>query len=317
MLALQVLVAPQVLVTRDVYLMGTRAHLATRGATRDAGLATLESALRVLEESERELSTWQDRSAISHLNRQPIGTPWQASPRLCDMFAGVYDWQAATAAAFDPVIGRLIAAWDIHGDGRMPSRETLAAAQSTSGAALLSFDRARCTLTRRADVAIDVGAFGKGEALDRVEAALGPGPWMIDLGGQVSVGGPTPEGSAWIIDVAHPLERHRPYLQVRMSEGSLSTSAGSERDLRVNGTRVAHHLDPRTGRPAAFDGSVTVWHRHGLAADALSTALYVMGPEEGMRWAEARGLAVCYLIPTDGTVRMEATRAFRTLIAPE
>lgn len=306
-----------VLVTRDVYLMGTRAHLATYAATRDAGLTTLESALRVLEETEAELSTWREDSAISRLNRHPVGAPWPAGPTLCQMFTAVYDWQAATAGAFDPAIGRLTGAWDIHGTGRIPSAEALTAARAASGMARLAFDRPGCTLTRRADVALDVGAFGKGEALDRVETALGSGPWMISLGGQVSTGGPAPDDSPWTIEVAHPLERHRPHLRLLVREGSLSTSAGSERDLQVDGTRVAHHLDPRTGRPATFTGSVTVWHRRGLAADALSTALYVMGPEEGMRWADAHGLAAGYLIPERGKVRLEATRAFRALIAPE
>ena len=98
-----------------------------------------------------------------------------------------------------------------------------------------------------------------------------------------------------------------------MATGSLSTSAGSERDLVVNGVRVGHIFDPRTGRPATFNGSVTVWHERGLAADALSTALYVMGPEAGLRWAAARGIAACYLIPERGTLRVETTRAFEHL----
>ena len=99
-----------------------------------------------------------------------------------------------------------------------------------------------------------------------------------------------------------------------MATGSLSTSAGSERDLVVNGERVGHIFDPRTGRPATFNGSVTVWHERGLAADALSTALYVMGPEEGLRWARRQGIAACYLIPERGTLRVETTRAFRELV---
>jgi thiamine biosynthesis lipoprotein len=99
-----------------------------------------------------------------------------------------------------------------------------------------------------------------------------------------------------------------------MTSGSLSTSAGSERDLAVNSTRVGHIVDPRTGHPATFDGSVTVWHERGLAADILSTALYVMGPEAGLRWAAARGIAACYLIPDGASVRMESTAAFSRLV---
>ena len=305
------------LVTRDAHLMGTRASLLTYATTREAGLVTLESALRVLQDTERELSTWREDSEISVLNRQPVGTIWLASPRLCRMFAEVFRWRDATDAAFDPGIGRLLGAWDINGRGAVPTAEALVEARQSSGLALLSFDRERCTLTRTADLTLDVGAFGKGEALDRVEAALGNEPWMIDLGGQISVGGDVPPDGGWKVAIAHPRQRDRPYLHVLMIDGSLSTSAGSERDLAVNGTRVGHILDPRTGRPAPFTGSVTVWHRRGLAADVLSTALSVMGPEEGMRWAENRDLAVCYLIPDAGGVRVVTTSAFRALVAPQ
>lgn len=302
-----------IFVSRDVYLMGTRAQLSAYAATRDAGLARLESALAVLEETEDELSTWRESSDISALNRQPIGEPWMADARLCRMFADVWDWHHATGRAFDPAIGRLLAAWDVHGEGAVPAPNAHAKALASSGIALIAFDRGRCTLTRRADVAIDVGAFGKGEALDRAAAVLGDEPWMIDLGGQISVGGRLPPEGGWTVGVADPRRRDHPALRVRMATGSLSTSAGSERDLVVNGVRIGHIFDPRTGLPAPFNGSVTVWHERGLAADALSTALYVMGPEAGLPWAEARGIAACYLIPERGTLRVEATRAFRRL----
>jgi len=304
-----------VLVSRDVYLMGTRAALAVHAPRREAGLARLELALDALEATEAELSTWRPASAISLLNQHPVGQAWVANVQLCRMFADVWTWHRETAGSFDPAIGRLLAAWDIHGAGAIPSAATLERAIASSGMALIRFDVAACTLTRQRDVAIDVGAFGKGEGLDRAAAVLGDLPWMIDLGGQISVGGPAPPGGGWAIAIAHPRMRDFPAVQVRLTSGSLSTSAGSERDLDVHGVRIAHHLDPRTGRPATFNGSVTVWHERGLVADMLSTALYVMGPEVGLRWAEARGLAACYLIPDGKIVRLETTAAFRTLLS--
>jgi thiamine biosynthesis lipoprotein len=264
------------LVTRDVFLMGTRAHLAVHAPDRAAGLATLDRALRVLEQTEAELSTWRDDSAISTLNRHPLGAPWPAPAATCAMLRGVFTWHRETGGAFDPTLRDL---------------------------RLLSFDESRCLVTRTADVVVDVGAFGKGEALDRVEAALGAGPWLVDLGGQVSVGGPQPGGEPWRVAIAHPVRRDEPYLQVAAMDGSLSTSGDSERG--------AHIVDPRTGRPATFSGSVTVRHRSGLAADAISTALYVMGPEKGIAWANQRGIAAIYLSPRGSDVTTTATSAWR------
>ena len=301
-------------VSREVYLMGTRAELLVHAPRRETGLARLEAALTALENTEAELSTWRDTSDISALNQQPVGKPWVATARLCRVLADVWTWHRETGGAFDPAIGQLLAAWDVHGKGAIPTANAHARAQASSGLALLSFDPRDCTVTRRADVTLDVGAFGKGEGLDRAAAVFGDVPWLIDLGGQISVGGSAPPGGAWTVAIADPRHRDIPVLHVRMTGGSLSTSGGSERDLTVNGTRVAHHFDPRTGRPATFDGSVTVWHARGLVADILSTALYVMGPESGRRWAETRGIAACYLIPDGGSLRVETTAAFRKLI---
>lgn len=298
------------LVTRDVYLMGTRARLAAFAPAREAGLARLAAAIEVLERAEGELSTWRDSSEVSALNRHPVGVPWRAAPSLCRTLDEVWRWHDETGGAFDPAIGRLLAAWDVHGGGARPTLQASARAAAESGLGLLTFDRAACTVTKRAEVTLDVGAFGKGDALDRVEAALGSGPWLIDLGGQVSAGGPAPAGG-WTVDIAHPRHRDRPYRRLPLREGSLSTSGGSERDVTVDGIRISHIFDTRTGRPAAFDGSVTVWHRRSLAADALSTALFVMGPDEGLRWAESRGIAALYLVPGRGdAVHATATRAF-------
>jgi FAD:protein FMN transferase len=124
----------------------------------------------------------------------------------------------------------------------------------------------------------------------------------------------TPPGEdGWEVDIAHPERRDEPVLKMRLRSGSLSTSGGSERDLQVGSRRVSHILDPRSGRPVAFAGSVSVWHESALVADILSTALYVMGPNDGLDWAKIRSLAVCYLVVSGGKVEVSATPAFRDL----
>lgn len=307
-------VTPPAELARTVYLMGTRATLVTFDQDRERGLARLERLLESLERTEAELSTWKPGSAVSRLNRTPVGAPVTLAPALCAVFRQLDYWTRETSGAFDPAIGALAQAWGLHDDEpRVPGAGELRSARARAGWDRLGFDAGRCTMTRRAAVTIDVGAFGKGEALDRVAADLegDEAPWLADLGGQVGVRGAPPSGS-WRVDIAHPADRARPVLHVDLTSGGLATSGGSERDAAIDGRRIGHILDPRTGVPALFTGSVTVWHEAGLAADVLSTALYVMGPDDGLPWAQARGIAACFLIDHGGGVDVRATAAFRS-----
>lgn len=299
------------LVTRDVYLMGTRAHLAVWASTRADAVAKLDAAVRILEQAEEELSAWRPTSLISRLNRGPVGQPRPLPASICATLDTVRWWRDETGGAFDPAIGPLVDAWGIGAAARVPDARALAEARRRSGFHLLKLDAIGCVVTKLADVRLDTGAFGKGDALDRVRAALPDTSFMVDLGGQVLVQGVPPDRDAWDVDLAHPVDRDRAHVSVRVTSGSLATSAGSERDVQVGPARIGHILDPRTGVPAPFVGSVSVWHEQALVADILSTALYVLGVEEGLRFALEHRLAVCFLAPRpDGTVATHATPEF-------
>lgn len=307
-------------VTRDVFLMGTRSTLATWAADRSSGLARLERFLRALEETEAELSTWRQDTRLSVVNRTRPTQAAGLSPPLCAVFREIDRWYRETDGAFDPSVGPLVAAWGIRGAARLPGTRDLSQARAATGWDRWAFDSAECRLTRPDGGWIDSGAFGKGEALDRARRTIADDgtPWLIDLGGQVMAHGAPPDADGWPIALAHPLRRDEAFASVTLRSGSLSTSGGSERTRVVRGTRVGHILDPRTGRPAAFDGAVTVWDDRGLTADILSTALYVMGPEAGLQWAETRQIAACFFVPVAGArVDVRPTRAWRTKFGDE
>ncbi len=309
-------VAPPPL-TRQVYLMGTVCTFTVFTEERGAGIEQIEEYVGILEEAEQELSTWIDNSALSRLNRHPLNTPFQLSKSLCPLFRQLIDWNQSTGSAFDPAVGSLM---ELRGSAdRESNGEIFRDAQEVSGMKHLQFDPSRCEVTRLRDIRLDPGAFGKGEALDRVfrhAHSEGQSPWLIDFGGQVMVAGLPPGQSVWSVDLAHPTDRSRSFLNLKLCSGSLATSGGSERDLIVDNKRIGHILDPRNGLPVSLPGSVTVWHPTAQAADILSTALYVMGPKTGLDWAESREIAACFLILSadyvgEGSVLIQTTTAFR------
>ena len=303
-------------VERTVHLMGTWATLAVQAADRAAALRRLEEMVGVIERTEASLSTWRADSVLSALNRQPVGEPFRLPPGPCGLWPLLARWHRLTGGAFDPAVGRLVEVWGLRSGGAVPATDALGAAHGATGFAHFRFDSTTCRVTRTANAVLDAGAFGKGEALRRLVAAPSGGhPWMVDFGGQIAVGG-QPAAEGWPVAVAHPARRHQAALALSLATGSLATSGASERSWVAEGRPMAHILDPRTGRPVHRPESVTVWHEDPLAADVLSTALYVMGTHEGLDYAGRHGIAALFLIPDPdrdtGPVTVRASRRFET-----
>jgi thiamine biosynthesis lipoprotein len=141
----------------------------------------------------------------------------------------------------------------------------------------------------------DEGGFGKGYAIDRMMAKL-PDPSLINFGGQIAVRG------TMRVTVADPEDRQKPVLEVTLENESLSTSSNSEQ---------MHLIDPRTGEHLPRRGSASVIASDALTADILSTALFVMGVDEGLRWADANDVAVLFITPAHQIRLSSRARAHR------
>lgn len=156
---------------------------------------------------------------------------------------------------------------------------------------------------------LDLGAVGKGVACDRIGAYLRSRPQVagavVAVGGSVMTYGQKPDGSPWKVAITHP-RKEGSYLGILSLTGEhyVSTSGDYERYVMVDGVRYHHILDPSTGAPARSDlCSVTVVCDSGLLADALSTACFVLGSQQGLALVERYG-AQALLVEEDGTVHM-------------
>jgi thiamine biosynthesis lipoprotein len=212
-------------------------------------------------------------------------------------------------------------AWDLRGEGRIPSRAQLAAARTATGLRRFQLSATGTTGIRRDSTAwLDTGGFGKGVALREAARALrdaGVSSAFLNFGGQVLALG-SEAGGDWIVPVAHPSRRAEEVLRLHLSGRSASTSSQSERWVDVGGRRLGHVLDPRTGEPVPAWGSVTVVAEDPAVADMLSTALLVLGPEAGARWAkDRRDVAVLFLIERDGRLVRHWNRALESFLVIE
>ena len=135
--ACQPTVAP-IRVERTVFLMGTLATLVVESPDRPSGVERLDRMVRLIEETEADLSTWREDSVLSTFNRQPIGTWLSAPRRVCSLLDQVAYWYEETDGAFDPAIGALINVWSLRGEGRQPDADELAEAKARSGSSLIA-----------------------------------------------------------------------------------------------------------------------------------------------------------------------------------
>lgn len=248
---------------RARYLMGTVCEVAV-AENAEGAAESIERAFAEAERIERFLSTWKPESELSRVNAG--ATP---SAELAELLATALAWSKKTGGAFDPRVRALIEVWKTREDGALPTRDEIA----------------RALANKRQ---FEEGAFGKGYALDRMLATI-DGEAVIDFGGQLLVRG------SHRVAIADPADREKPVVELMLVDASLSTSSGSEKTFEVDGRRFSHIVDPRTGQALPPRGSVSVIAEDALTADILSTALYVMGEDDGLRWANAHRVAALYL----------------------
>ena len=293
------------LVERRLQSMGTTLRVEVRAADRATALRASEAAVRALEATERRLSTWVEGSELSRLNRAPVGEVVALSAELAADLAPLGGFHRQTEGGFDPTVGALSAAWGLRDGGRVPSPEELARATTRVGWEE-TIRLAGARLLKRSAVLFDEGGFGKGIGLDRALAAAadaGATRIEIDLGGQIAL-----FGGEETVGVAAPDQRSLPVVEVRIPGGSIATSGNGQRGIEVEGRRLGHLLDPRTGHPAPDWGSLTVWARSATAADAFSTGLYVLGPNRALKLAaRLPGIEALALEATAGGFRARAT----------
>jgi thiamine biosynthesis lipoprotein len=277
-------------VERRVEAMGTTLDLVVRTKYREQALDASEAALAEVRRVEALLTTWKPGGELDRVNSAPPGSPVTVSREVARLLALDFAWIARTEGAFDPTIAPLIRAWDLRRAGRIPTAAELDRARAACGARQFRVAPRGRTVTRLSGGAgIDEGAWGKGYGLDQAAGVLkkaGVSSALLDLGGQVLALGSDTAEKPWSVSVAHPRDRQRTVVELGLANLSAATSGDSERSREVDGRRIGHILDPRTGQPAPDFGAVTVVAPSGLVADILSTALFVLGPEKGLRLSE-------------------------------
>ena len=293
--------------------------------------AELEAAAgALLDRLEGQMSTWRPESDLSRFNRYH-GTDWFPVPReLAEVVAAAGRVSEQTGGAFDVTVGPLVNLWGFGADqaagraGVVPSEEAIAGARAHVGYRLLE-SRLSPPALRKADPAVyaDLGGIAKGYAAGAVAEyldSLGATDYLVAVGGELRARGLSHLGRPWRAGIETPTPDVRRVLrQVELRDASLSTSGDYRNFFDAGGRRYSHEIDPRTGRPAEnAPASVSVVHPSAAYADAMATALMVLGPERGYDLAVRLDLSVLIVTRGEGRFDARATPAFeRTAPSPD
>lgn len=285
----------------------------------------------VLAEVNSTFSTYDPGTELSRFNDFESTAPVAASPMLRELVGIAEGISVRTGGAFDVTVGPLVGLWGFGSGavtspetGRGPDRMALASARALVGYRKLVVDPGTGTLRKSVPgLVVDVDGIAPGYAVDLIAErleALGVHRYLVELGGELRGRGLSPEGRPWRVAIESPRAgERRPYALVELNGLGISTS-GDYRDSHVlDGRRVSHTIDPRTGAPVPHDlASVTVADPSAARADGYATAFMVLGPKEGYELATELGIAALFIErSSDGkSFKERATPQFERLRRP-
>ena len=293
--------------------MGTTYLVKIAGvAPDDALVADLRAAVEArFDEINRQMSNYRADSELSRFNADASLDPVSVSAEFARVVRHALALSRDSGGAFDPTVGPLVDLWGFGAPGRrtdLPSAAEIEAARAQCGAGHLQVAPEDMLQKDLPGLRLDLGGIAKGYGADMAAQLLrdrGYSNVFVAVCGEIVAFGSNPDGKPWQVGVERPIQdlpRGADHIAVvPLSGRALSTSGDTYNYfLDPEGDTYSHIIDPATGRPIQHQlASVTVIGPSGLVADGLATTLYVMGPERGFEWIEARpAYAALFIVRT-------------------
>ena len=312
--------------TLDGATMGTRwcvKHWWRPGVDPSSSARVREVVEAVLARIVEQMSTWEPESDLCRFNRAPAGSWHELEPEFFTVLAHALELARRSDGAYDPTVGPVVELW---GFGPAPSRTDAPQpgawreAWQRVGWQRIGLDPATRRARQPGGASVDLSSIAKGFAVDEVALALGRlgvSDALVEIGGELLCLGERPDGQPWRVAVRWPSGMPGEMGPVVALRGmSVATSGDEFHRFEHDGRRYSHTIDPRTGAPVPHAlVSVSVLHPQCMHADALATALTVLGPEAGWDFAEADGLAALFVRQGAEGLEARMTPAFEAALA--
>lgn len=275
----------------------------------------------------RQMSHWHADSDLSRFNRAAAGSDVVLPELLFDLLVRARQVAAATQGAYDPTAGALVRRWGFGPDRTRfnpefaaPDAAVVAALRARSGWRRLLLDPGTRCATQPGGMELDLSAIAKGFAVDLVSLRLQSAGYcshLVEIGGELRGAGLRADAQPWWVALEPPADDARlDETVIALCDRAVATSGDYRRCFDHAGQRFAHTLDPRTGRPVQNDvASVSVISDSCWQADAVSTALLVMGIRDGLAHADQHGIAARFVQRDGVRWREHCSHAWRDMLS--
>lgn len=287
----------------EVVSMGSALELLVY-ADRDLATVAIKDAVREVRELEALITSWKPSSEVYLINEHS-GEHVKVSKVTFDLIKKAIIQSQITEGYFDITVG---AVWDLYpfrDKNKVPPTEVeLAAAMQFVGYDKIELDEDNLTVSVPRGMKINLGGIGKGEAVNvamEVFKEHGIENAAISAGGDLTAIGRNGD-KPWAVAIADPRWEKADKMLVDIADASIATSGDSERFFYHNGKRYGHIVSPKTGETVTHMQSASVIADDPALADAYATAIYVMGVEKGLAWAEKQKGIKVILINGNGDV---------------
>ncbi|MFV0277047.1 MAG: FAD:protein FMN transferase [Parahaliea sp.] len=265
---------------------------------------TLAAGLQAtLDAVDASMSTYRDDSELRRFNRAEVGIWQPVSAEFLKVLAAALAIGAASEGAYDVSVAPLVNLWGFgpgRGAAKPPAPERIAELRAQVGQQYVEVDTAMQRVRKTRPLSLDFSSIAKGFAVDQMAGYLQAQQikdFLVEVGGEMRLAGYSPRGDRWRIAIEQPTAGARaPAVALSLREVGLATSGDYRNFFEWEGQRYSHSIDPRSGYPITHDlVSVTVLAASTMEADGWATALEVLGGDDAMRVASARGLAVYFI----------------------
>lgn len=285
-------------------MMGTLVQVTAVADSRACARRAIAAAFEELRKVQRTMNDRDPNSELSLVNRTAFGQDVKASDGLFAVLCAAKQYSGLTDGAFDITVGPEVALWrSMAQTGISPAPEEIAEARKRVGYGKLILNPAEQTVRFAVEgMRLDLGGIAKGYAVDAAIGAMkeqGACGGMVDVGGNIRCfGTPPPPAKHWNIGIQNP-RAEALIAEIRLDELAVATSGDYRRFVEKNGKRYSHILNPETGESAEELISVTIVAPSAMEADALSTAVSVLGREKGLALIESLPEAEAVFIAAD------------------